>query len=241
MMKKFLLFITALASSATMASAQAEVSIAPEIGGTFVTMSQKFNGTMRDARYQAGFRVGANVDIGITDHFTIQPGLFFSGNNGAETTYENNYFTGSHVPANEVDRRRYHINYLQVPVNFLYKTADVYSSRFFIGGGPYLGVAVGGRFQQDYSNTLNGQKVTKRRDYPIGIGYTEADEIGRMDFGFQATTGYELPFGLYFRLSYGYSILDSSPIGGKQFDYHQSGGSLSVGYLIKTYHYKGMR
>lgn len=233
-MKKIICTLSALGLIAITVSAQPVIKIGPEIGGTFGTMSVKYDNETYETQYQPGIRVGAVLDFGFSNHFSLQPGVFYTTNNGTESNFSKNYFEGGQVPASLKDRRRYHINYFQVPVYALYKTGDDLSSRFFIGGGPYLNIAVGGTFQRDYTNTLNGQNIVMRRDYPIGIGNDRTDEIRRLDFGLQATTGFETKSGLYFRLFYGYGILNGAPGDfGLGNEYHQSRGGITIGYLFK--------
>lgn len=233
-MNKIISAIAILGIAATSANAQPVLKVGPEVGGTFVTMSQKYDGSTRETNYQPGFRIGGVLDIGFNNRFSLQPGIFLSTNNGTESNYTYNFPSGSGVPSSITDRRRYHITYLQVPVYALFKTGDEYTPRFFVGGGPYLGVALGGRYQQDFTNTLNGQKIIKRNDHPINMGGTESDDIGRMDFGLQATAGFETTFGLYFRLFYGYGLLNTAPVTNSDNVYHQSGGGLSVGFFFNT-------
>lgn len=233
-MKKIISALAIFGLSAATVSAQPVLKVGPEVGGTFMTMSQKYDGETRSTQFQPGLRVSGVLDIGFSDAFSLQPGIFLTTNNGTESNYTKHYYTGGQVPASITDRRRYHISYLQIPVYALYKTGDEYSSHFFVGGGPYLGIAVGGRYQQDFTNTLNGQNIVKRYDYPINIGYDESDEIGRYDFGLQATAGFETTFGLYFRVFYSYGLVNTAPLGGSDNNYHQSGGGLTVGFFFKT-------
>lgn len=233
-MNKIISLLATVGFAATTSFAQPVLKVGPEVGGTFMTMSQKYDGTDRETNFQPGFRFGGTLDVAFNNRFSLQTGAFLSLNNGTESNYQNNYSTGGGVPASITDRRRYHITYLQVPVYALFKTGDEYSSHFFIGAGPYLGIALGGRYQQDFTNTLNGQNIVKRYDYPINIGSTEKDEIKRIDFGLQATAGFETTFGLFFRVYYGYGLLNISPIADANNIYHQSGGGISIGYFFKT-------
>lgn len=217
---------------ATSSFAQTEYKIAPEVGGTFVNMTQKYDNVDYETNPQAGFRIGGVFDFGFK-HFSVQPGLFLTFNNGTESNYTNNYATGGGVPTSYTDDRWYHITYLQIPVYALYKSGDEFSSRFFAGAGPFLNIGLGGHFQRNFTNTLNGQQIVKRFDYPINLGSQEDDDVRRLGFGFQATVGYETVFGLYFRAAYGYDLLNASPIHNSANIFHQSGGSLSIGYFFK--------
>lgn len=219
--------------------AQPVLKIGAEVGGTFGTMSQKLYGETREIQFQAGFKLGGVLDVGFNDHFSLQPGLFLTTNSGSESNYDKYFSTGAGLPTSDHDYRRYHVTYLQLPVYALYKTADEYSDRFFAGLGPYLGVAVGGRFEQEYTNTLNGVEIPKRYDKAIAIGYDRKDEIGRYDFGLQATVGYETLFGLYFRAFYGYGLLNVAPNPDSENAFHNSVGGITVGFFFKPGSNKG--
>lgn len=232
-MKKFTISLLAISIS-VLAQAQMTIKVGPELSGQFMTMTQKINGQKRDALYQPGAKIGAVVDLGITEHFFLQPGLALAFNHGSESTYTRNYSTGAGLPTSERDNRVYHVNYLQLPVLALYKSGEEVDSRFTLGGGPYLGVALGGRFEQRYTNTLNGVDITKRYDYSIPVGYERKDKIGTLDLGVQATAGYEMPFGLYFRIWYSVGLLNSAPNPDADNQFHHMGGGLSVGFLLNT-------
>jgi hypothetical protein len=234
-MKKFISMISLLGLSAA-AMAQT-IKIAPEVGGVYQTMSQKLIGSTRETQSQFGLRVGGVLDIGFNKHFSLQPGLFFVTNSGSESNYTYNYATGAGLPTSDQDRRRYHITYLKVPVYALYKSGkEYYDPHFFIGLGPYFAVALGGRFQQEYTNTLNGEDITKRYDYPMPFGNEPKDKMRLFDFGLQATAGYETSFGLYFRAFYGFGLLNVAPDGNADNNFHLQGGGISVGYFFDLSH-----
>jgi len=213
------------------------VKIAPEIGGAYQTMSQKLYGAVRTTQFQLGLRLGGIVDIGFNKHFSLQPGLLLVTNSGTESNYRRDFATGAGLPTSDQDRRRYHITYLKVPVYFLYKTGkEYYDPHFFFGGGPYFAFALGGRFQQEYTNTLNGADITKRYDYAMPVGNGPKDKIRPFDLGLQATAGYETTFRLYFRAFYGIGLLNVAPNGNSANNFHQQGGGLAVGYFFDMSH-----
>jgi hypothetical protein len=231
-MSKILSTLVFLGISAT-AFAQPVLKIGGEVGGTFGTMSQKFYGETRETQFQAGFKIGAVLDIGFNDHFSLQPGLFLTTNGGSESNHDKYFSTGAGLPTSDHDNRRYHVTWLQLPVYALYKTGDEYSDRFFAGFGPYIGMAIGGKFEQEYTNTLNGQDITKRPNSNLRIGYEPKDQMGRYDLGLQATAGYETLFGLYFRVFYGYGLLNVAPNPDSENAFHNSVGGITIGFLFK--------
>src|SRR5690554_8004962 len=85
------------------------IKIAPEFGGVYQTMNQKFYGEKRETQYQLGIRVGGVVDIGFSNNFSIQPGAFIQTNSGSESYFEEYYSTGAGLPTSTHDRRNYHV------------------------------------------------------------------------------------------------------------------------------------
>jgi hypothetical protein len=57
--------------------------------------------------------------------------------------------------------------------------------------------------------------------------------MGRYDLGLQATAGYETLFGLYFRVFYGYGLLNVAPNPDSENAFHNSVGGITIGFLFK--------
>ncbi len=218
------------------ASAQPIIKVGPELGVNFATMSQKIQGDVRETNYQLGFRFGGTVDYQFKDEYSLQAGLILSAKNGSESYFEQSSYTGAGTPISYSDRRSYSVTYLQLPIYALYKTGKEYDDpHFFFGVGPYFGLAVGGRFQQEYSTTLNGVQRPQRYDYSIPIGNKgNLDKIRPFDFGANVTVGYESTFGLIFRAHYGLGFLNLTPEGDRNNRFRNQGGGLSVGFLFHT-------
>lgn len=87
--------------------------------------------------YIAGFNAGGIMDISFP-HFSIQPGLIFSIKGETNTNKFNiiNPVDGSYsYSATRLD-------YLEVPVCFLYNSNAINGISFHFGGGPYIATAV---------------------------------------------------------------------------------------------------
>lgn len=233
-MKK-ILSIVAFIGLGSSAIAQT-IKVGPELGATYNTMSQKINGESRETNFQVGFKIGAVADIQFNDYFFLQPGLFLSVNNGTESYAEKFYKTGAGTPTSEHDRRNYQTTYVQLPVYAMYKTGKEFDDpHFFVGIGPSFNYAIGGRFKQEFTNTLNGTPITKRYDYSIPLGNDRVqDKLRRFDLAANVTIGYELPSGLFFRGYYSIGLLNVAPSGDKDNCFRNSGFGLSLGFLFKT-------
>jgi len=233
-MKK-ILSIVAIMGLASTAMAQT-IKVGPELGATYNTMTQKVGGFNKETNYQIGFRVGGVADFNFNESFSIQPGLFLSMNNGTESYIERNYKTGAGVPTREQDRRNYSVTYVQLPIYALYKTGKEFDDpHFFFGIGPSFNYAIGGRFEQEYTNSLNGKPITKRYDYSIPLGNDRTkDKLRPFDIAVNVTAGYETNFGIYFRAHYSIGLLNAAPAGDSDNCFRNSGFGLSIGYLFKA-------
>lgn len=236
-MKKILSIISFCAIGASATAQIQDLRIGPEVGVNFVTLGQKINGESRETNYQLGFKAGATVDIQFTNNFYLQPAIFLSVNNGSESYYQRNYRTGGGVPYAEKDRRQYQVTQLQVPVYAMYKTDKEFDDpHFFFGIGPSFNLGISGQYSQEYSLGQNGVDRPTRTNTNIRFGnHRTLDHIRRFDLAANATVGYQMPMGLFFRAFYGIGLLNMAPDGDKNNYFRNSGGGLSVGFLFKTF------
>jgi Outer membrane protein beta-barrel domain len=147
--------------------------------------------------YQSNFRVGMNaggmIDISF-QQLSIQPGVFFTmkGDSGpAETT----------------------LDYIEVPVNFLYKFKIATASNIHLGGGPYIAYGI------SESIMING------KNFPTTPSFT----FKNPDYGVNFVAGLTLK-KILIDASYGLGVanIDSNGL-----NTHNSIISLSIGYLFR--------
>lgn len=142
-----------------------------------------------NSQSKTGYQIGATVDIGF-EHFSIQPGLFYitKGDKFVEQysiLSQNNQYTNTHVTGTT----RY--NYLQLPVNFLYKLQVSPMVKIYAGGGPYIAYGINGTttghsagpsFPGDYTNPVSfgsGYYSTQNKRIDYGINFVEGVEINK--------------------------------------------------------------
>jgi hypothetical protein len=190
-MKKLMILAAGIALAT---SASAQISFAPEVGLNLANMHWKLDNSdsgKLDDGIKLGFRAGVNVNIPITpDRLVLQPGLFYSiqGMKSEENGFARNIT----------------LHYVQIPVNLMYMFNDPSEGRFFVGVGPYVGFAVSGKEKQH-----GGGFPDETTSYKFGSG---ADQnLGRVDYGAQATAGYLLRSGIFFRGTYQHGIGDLMP------------------------------
>lgn len=213
-MKRLFLLATTVVMCATRTNAQFR--IGPELGLNITSASYSqsfgFGAISPSSSVLIGAKGGVIADLGLGDRFAIQPGVFYSMK-GFKLTY-----TG--FGSVNVTMR---INYIEVPVNVMYKTGSEGSGRFFFGAGPYIGYALGGRAK------ASGLGVSENISLPIGNN-DSTDLVKPIDLGGNINAGYELPMGLYARGQFGYSFINTSPLLG--ISQNNWGATISVGYLI---------
>ncbi len=129
-----------------------------------------------------------------------------------------------------VTKGKLQMNYLQVPVNFLYTTKG--RTQLFVGGGPYFSYAVSGKSKQETTIKFSdGSSETEKEEADV----FEKDEDGetywkRTDFGVGAIAGVKLAGGMYANIGYQFSFNNlNKDDDGK---YRNRGLQLTLGYYL---------
>ncbi|HEY0067600.1 MAG TPA: porin family protein [Flavisolibacter sp.] len=172
---KTVLSVAASLLLASSASAQAP-RIGLEAGVNFSNTTFRYDDgdtEFENGDYRTGFKIGLVLDYRLSQGFYFQPGLFYSQKGSEEF-----------LNLEPIDIR---INYLELPFNFLFKAGTNRTGRFFVGAGPYVGIAIGGELDAFGD------------DQDLEIGNDDEDIIDRLDAGLNVTAGYEFPGGIYFR------------------------------------------
>ena len=175
-------------------SVHAQKSTAILKGGlNLANVSINNNGGIDDAKTLASFQAGFIGDLNITSFFAIQPGLVFTGKgtkSQSGTEGSANWYRATSNPY-----------YLEVPVNFVFKTPTGLV-KFFAGAGPYIAMGIAGKnkvegailgagfssennikFSSDDPSTLNEEEgagfgIMKRFDYGLnGLAGIETSNI----------------------------------------------------------------
>lgn len=207
-MKKIIL--SAMAALITAGAANAQIRFAPEVGLNLSSVGGKSAGASMNSGMNIGARIGAVADIGITDHIFVRPGIQFSmmgGKNG-----DLKYGTEDATLA---------INYIQVPVNLLYKLNGAGEGGLYFGLVPYFGYALGGKHK------IGSESKS------LEIGSDEAkDDIKALDLGAGIKVGYELPMGLYVDAAFIQGLANLVPGGNSDNKMTNRNITIGVGYFI---------
>jgi hypothetical protein len=209
-MKKLLL---TLAAGVLFFGAQAQISIMPKAGVSLASTATKTNGESEDVNMKAGFTFGVAAPISISEQFSVQPELLYVQKGGK--------LKSDDVTASVT------FNYLEIPV-----MARAHFGGFYLGAGPYLGIALSGKVKFDFTGILSGTSV----EADVNIGNDpEEDGLKRTDFGLCFGLGYGLEIGtgkLVFDARYGLGLSNTTP-GGDSDNFNKNRNiALTVGYAI---------
>ena len=190
--------------------AHAQIGYGPEVGLNISDYYGKAAGKKISTDVKYGGMFGANVEIELTDHFFLLPGLF---------NYRNGYTTPHSTGTSTIA-----INTIEIPVNIEYKFGPPERVKFFVGLGPYVGINYGGTL------ITSAPSVYSTRD--VYIGSTADNDIKRIDVGMAGWGVYQITRGLFFRARYQHGILNMRPSGDANNTLRNYSFSLSAGYMF---------
>jgi hypothetical protein len=186
-----------------------------------------------DGRPNLGLRAGLVADFGLSDNFSIQPGLFFVMK-GVRNEIEVSSETGG-VTTRFESQNKLNLNYIEVPLNIQYKTRED-GTGFFVGAGPYFGYAISGKTnsQSTFEQTGGGSsfKLETDEDRELSFGDNADDDYKNLDVGVGLNIGYMLPMGAFVR-GYGqYSFSNIIPVPESKYETKNYGFGITVGYMF---------
>lgn len=207
-MKKVLLSAVALFIAG---ASFAQVKFGVTAGPSFSSYTGKVAGGDKEtSKLLTGLRAGVTVDLPLADEFYIQPSLLYVGKGG---TMEGQVLN--------VDYKT-RINYLEVPINFMYKP-EVGNGNLFIGLGPYISYALGGK--TEVANA-QGDKVSS----DIEFGNDNTGQMKRIDAGANFQFGYEFPMGFNIGLHTDLGLVNVRGNGDNDNTFRNTSFGVSVGY-----------
>ncbi|HSC52571.1 MAG TPA: porin family protein [Phnomibacter sp.] len=160
-----------------------------QAGATFSTWTGKVNGSSTGTDLKTGFTAGVLSNFDLGKNFVLQPSLNFTQKGMKESG------AGAELVMLQ--------NYIELPVNFLYRTKDVSQGHFFVGAGPSFGFAVSGK------RKLSGPGFSEEHD--LEIGSEDTDDIKPFDFGLNMLLGYQFANGLFVSANYSPGLINILP------------------------------
>ena len=215
-----------LVLSTTLAIAQTsentKMSFAIFGGINFQNLNGKaLNGDKLQNNMILGYHAGVNIQIPVAPEFYFQPGLLYS-TKGAKST-------------NGSISEKYKLNYLEVPLNFVYKGL-LGNGYVMVGFGPYLGYGIGGKVITEggsvtVTRNIKFKKVVEAND-PGASPYYKAFDAGANVFA-----GYEMASGIFLQLNTQFGMVNINPqdrrISNDRSTLKNTGFGFSLGYRLK--------
>jgi hypothetical protein len=167
--------------------------------------SQKFksSGISISGDSKIGFTAGVLADMGINENFVFQPGLNF--------TQKGSKISSGGVTATQT------LNYIELPLNFLYK-APAGSGSFFGGIGPVLGYGISGK-------TESGGESED-----VHFGSSDNDDYKPFEFSGNILAGYEFSNGFLVSVNYNHGLSNIVNSGGSDVTGKNSYIGIRIGY-----------
>lgn len=221
-MKKNILIIVALLSSLTLC-AQVRWGIKAGFSGGNMKLKDQTQQALFHDRMLPAYHAGILADIPLAESFAVQPALLYSVK-GTKTI--NTFITG--MGSNEEATTSYRYNYLELPVNFLYK-GEAGRGKVFAGLGPYVAYGIGGKVT--YKGYNSAAKKSRQIKFD-GEDVANLEELhaNAIDVGVNLLAGYEFKNGLLFSINYTSGFLDVSASDRTEEKHRYFG--VSVGYLF---------
>jgi hypothetical protein len=214
--------IMLLMVSATLTFAQTtekgKISFAITGGVNFQNLNGKLStGDKLENDMLLGFHGGVNVQIPIAPEFYFQPGLMFAVKGAKSTPFSNNNYTS-----------KTKINYIEMPLNMVYKAA-LGNGFFMLGFGPYVAYGIGGKAVTEVGSVT----LEKNIEFKNEAGALDFPVYKRFDAGANIFAGYEMASGLFVQLDTQFGMLNINPDRGANDNKSSSkntGFGLSLGY-----------
>ena len=124
----------------------------------------KFGGDVENTT-KTGIQLGLAANFFLNENFSFQSGLLFS-QLGCTTEGKNNY--------NETVISKLTLNYIQLPLDFQYKTGTL-----FFQAGAYLGYGIGVKIMDNDLPSYNG-KMNKEDAFDFGLGFGIGFDFGKI-------------------------------------------------------------
>ena len=216
-MKKFLFSAAVLVSISTYAQ---KVRIGITSGVSISNYQIQLDGNKESNKAMAGFAAGiiADIpgDIPQFKHFSFQPAInFVQKGSKAEQPF-----------GNATAKSKIIVNYIEMPLNFLYNSRGK-AVNFFIGGGPAVAIAISGKAKYDDGTIKLSEKLK--------FGRTDDASMTRGDLGANIIAGFSLNNGLLFSLNYNAGVINLFPHEAEGARLRSNYFGIKLGYMLSSF------
>ena len=173
-----------------------------------------------DNQNRVCYQFGVTADVGF-QYLSIQPGLFFITKGGKYIEEFDDVTNSQTYVEHVVGNNKY--NYLELPVNLLYKLQAAPGVKIYAGGGPYMDYSLSGTSIQHVTGS-----TTYDYQGSISYGSDHNKDDKRINYGVNFIAGVELKKHFTVDLNYGLGL---TSVAWDITDRNRTLG-LSVGYLF---------
>ena len=240
-MKKLILSVLfASVSGICLAQISFGVQLGANMGmGKFKYSEESFQGydshTQKN-KAKVGFLGGFIVDIPLSGPLSFSPELNFIQEGTKNTT------TGIDGVYSFVEEQKITLNYIQLPLNIVYKMPVGPGSVFF-GLGPSLNLGISGKNKYKFSSTFDPEDS---EEFKVKFDGKKSDDLDpddnddhlkRVDVGINVMAGYKLGMGVFIKLAYNHGFMDINPNKNNEdpqdrSKYKNSGFRVGIGYMF---------
>ena len=206
-MKKFFSFFTlyVIVISGNVYSQKARVGLTT--GATLATYKVKSELVSVTSKSKAGITIGIFSDIPLGSSGSFMPALNFVQKGGT-------------LKAGGM-KDRLTTNYLEIPLNFVYK-ANLTNGKFFVGAGPSLNVGISGKEKIEAEGNSQSEKVKFGKD----------KDFKSFDAGLNFVTGYIVKSGMMVSFNYNAGLSNSVDLGEGDGKFLNRYFGLRIGYVL---------
>ncbi len=172
------------------------------------------------SRTGAHFGFLADLQVGLKSKFYIQPAvMLYNKGRKFSSNYDTSLFNYSRIDAEQF------VNYIEFPVNLVYKIPLGKKCKIFFGGGPYMSFFYNGR--EKTTTFLKSGSVTTEENTDLPVGDV-AGKYQTFDFGVNGVFGIEFN-RIFLSANYSRSISDFYTASYEgQFKHQVIGGTLGI-------------
>lgn len=165
-----------------------------------------------------GLNLGLLIDVPVGSNFSFQPGVNFVQKGFQEKETGIDY-------SDEIKTR---LNYIETPLNLVYKV-PFKKSHFFFGAGPSAAFALNGK--SAYKST---DGVTTQQDEEnMKFGNSDEDDMKSFELAFNIIGGFEIKSGLQIAVNYNRSINNLLPGETDGATFRNNYFGVKIGYMLR--------
>lgn len=180
-------------------------------GGTLASYKITASDVSITSDSKTGFTAGLVVSVPLSKNINFRPELKYVQKGGSLSE--------------EGMSDKITLNYIEMPLNFVYHTGI--SKGFFAGIGPSLGFGLSGKEKWDFGDGDAGEDK-------INFGSGDEDHLKPFEIGVNVLAGYQFAGGFFVSANYN-AGLNNIAIGDSEYDgkYHNRYFGVNIGYMFK--------